>query len=364
MIYKIGITLFFTVTLFSNTAFGFSNKTVSSDSIGVETVNGKTFIIHKVASKETLYAISKRYNSTLSEIYAVNPTSKDGIKIDAILKIPYKKLDTSTKVSNEEIHTVQPKETMFSISRKYGVSLADIKKWNDLNSTALSIGQKLKIWQEKKQNQNQVIIKSETPQVTTIKTTNGQVVHTVTAHETLYSLSKKYNTTISKIKSLNNLTTYSLSEGQKLVIKNKKDGAPKEEKTAPQYQVVDNKRISNDSKYKDYDRSMEEVKKINIPESVKPRKTGFNKVIEKGFAEVIAVPKGTKKWLALHRKAPIGSILRVKNEMNNLWVFVRVIGRIPETGVNSKVLIKISKTAYDKLGAINDRFPVEISYVP
>ncbi len=362
MIYKIGITLFFTVTLFSNTAFGFSENTVLQDSLGIETIDGKTFVLHKVAPKETLYAISKRYNSTLSEIYAANPDSKDGLKIDAVLKIPYKKLAAPVKVSNEGIHTVQPKETMFSISRKYGVSLADIKKWNNLKNTELSIGQKLKIWQPKSspKNNTSTTVKKNT-QKSLVKAKNGQLIHTVTAHETLYSLSKKYNTTISEIRKLNKLTTFSLSEGQKLIIK--KEGTAKEVAT-PKYQVVDNKRISNNSQYKDYDRSMEEIKKINTPETVKPRKTGFNKVIEKGFAEVIETQKGTKKWLALHRKAPIGSILRVKNEMNNLWVFVRVIGRLPETGINSKVLIKISKTAYDKLGAINDRFPVEISYVP
>ncbi len=363
MIYKIGITLLFTVTFFSNTTFGFSESIIPQDSIGIETIDGKTFVLHKVSPKETLYAISKRYNSTISEIYVANPDSKDGLKIDVILKIPYKKIATLVKVSNEGTHTVQPKETMFSISRKYGISLADIKKWNNLENTELSIGQKLKIRQVKPSTKNHVTttIKKST-QTSPVKAKNGQLIHIVTAHETLYSLSKKYNTTISKIRKLNKLTTFSLSEGQKLIIK--KEGAVKEIKTTPEYQVVDNKRISNDSQYKDYDRSMEEIKKINTPETVKPRKTGFNKVIEKGFAEVIETQKGTKKWLALHRKAPIGSILRVKNEMNNLWVFVRVIGRLPETGINSKVLIKISKTAYDKLGAINDRFPVEISYVP
>ena len=360
---KIGIVVFVLVSLYASTTFGFSKTTVLSDSVGVETINGKTFILHKVAPKETLYSISKRYNSTISEIYAANPNSKDGLKIDAVLKIPYKKIATPLKVSNAGVHIVQPKETMFSISRKYGVSLANLKKWNNLESTSLSVGQQLKIWKEKKPDTNQVTVNSQTSQITTLKTKNGQVLHTVTAHETLYSLSKKYNTTISEIKSLNNLTSYNLSEGQKLIVKNNMKSASDKEKVS-QYQEIDNKRISNNSQYKDYDRSMEEIKKINTPEAVKPRKTGFNKVIEKGFAEVIETQKGTKKWLALHRKAPIGSILRVKNEMNNLWVFVRVIGRLPETGINSKVLIKISKTAYDKLGAINDRFPVEISYVP
>jgi len=66
----------------------------------------------------------------------------------------------------------------------------------------------------------------------------------------------------------------------------------------------------------------------------------------------------------MHRTAPIGTIMQVKNEMNNLTVFVRVIGKLPDTGENTNVTIRISKTAYDRLGAIDKRFPVEISYIP
>ena len=56
--------------------------------------------------------------------------------------------------------------------------------------------------------------------------------------------------------------------------------------------------------------------------------------------------------------------MRVKNEMNGQEVFVRVLGRLPDTGVNKNVLIKISKSAYERLGAIDPKFRVSISYIP
>ena len=56
--------------------------------------------------------------------------------------------------------------------------------------------------------------------------------------------------------------------------------------------------------------------------------------------------------------------MQVKNEMNNQTVFVRVVGTIPNTGDNAKVILKISKKAYDRLGAVDSRFPVELSYIP
>jgi rare lipoprotein A (peptidoglycan hydrolase) len=64
----------------------------------------------------------------------------------------------------------------------------------------------------------------------------------------------------------------------------------------------------------------------------------------------------------MHKSAPIGSILQVKNEANGQTVFVKVIGRLPETGTNEKLIIRISRVAYEKLMATGKRFPVEVSY--
>jgi rare lipoprotein A (peptidoglycan hydrolase) len=72
--------------------------------------------------------------------------------------------------------------------------------------------------------------------------------------------------------------------------------------------------------------------------------------------------EGNRKYLALHRTAPVGTILKVKNEMNNREVFVRVMGKLPDTAFTDKLVIKISKSAYDRLGAIDPRFRVEVTY--
>ena len=71
---------------------------------------------------------------------------------------------------------------------------------------------------------------------------------------------------------------------------------------------------------------------------------------------------GNRKYLALHRTAKAGAIIKVRNELNNREVFVRVVGPLPDTGVNDKIVIKISKSAYDRLGAIDPKFRVEITY--
>ena len=72
----------------------------------------------------------------------------------------------------------------------------------------------------------------------------------------------------------------------------------------------------------------------------------------------------TNKYLALHKSAPVGTIMQVKNAMNGQVVYVRVIGKLPETGANDKVIVRVSKKAYQKLGALDSRFRVDVSYMP
>ena len=60
----------------------------------------------------------------------------------------------------------------------------------------------------------------------------------------------------------------------------------------------------------------------------------------------------------------MGTIMQIRNEMNEQIVFVRVVGAVPNTGDNDKVVVKISKKAFDRLGAVDKRFPVELSYIP
>src|SRR5690606_27725639 len=112
------------------------------DSLGTETVNGQVFVIHSVGERETLYGISRRYGASIESILKYNPNADAGLEIGQILKIPY----TAKKVQATgagTTHTVAAKETMYSISRMYGVTVDDIKNWNGLKDNTLSIGQQL-----------------------------------------------------------------------------------------------------------------------------------------------------------------------------------------------------------------------------
>jgi LysM repeat protein len=350
--------------IFSSVLF-FNAHQEHRDSIGTETVNGKVFVIHSVGEKETLYAISRRYGASIESILQYNPTADAGLEIGQILKVPYMPRKAVRPVNGAATHTVAAKETMYSISKMYGVTIDDIKEWNNLSNNALSIGQQLVI---KKASSSAAPV----PAATTSVSTNKKGVHTVAAKETMFSISRQYGVTVQQIKDWNKLEGNEISIGQELIVAAPPENAPANvpvTQSGPQVQstppakqnappqVAESRRdavVQTASTPKSEPR--EET--IRISESVK----NSDEVLQNGLAELIEGTSGNRKYLALHRTAPIGTIMKVRNEMNNREVFVRVMGKLPDTALNDKLVIKISKSAYDRLGAIDPRFRVEVTY--
>lgn len=106
------------------------------------------FIYHKIAKKETLYSISKKYNIELKEIVKHNPEVKDGLKIDQIIKLPKSKMAIEDKLydGNYNTHKVARKQTLYSISKHYDVKIKELKKMNpELSKKSLQEGQLIRI---------------------------------------------------------------------------------------------------------------------------------------------------------------------------------------------------------------------------
>jgi LysM repeat protein len=344
------------------------NTELSGDSIGVETINGQLFVIHKVEEKETLYAISRRYRTTVDDILRYNTSAGDGLEIGQILKVPY--THPIPKPAGGIVHTVAPKETLYSISRIYQVSMDDIRQWNNLRDNALGIGQQLIIKKstsgEKPPSQPR---QQESPAMIS---KNG--FHTVQPKETLFSIARQYDVSVDELKTWNNLSGPDLTIGQTLFVlqpeqktaekpvqtdraaltppvERRRENEVKGTASVVKNQVPPTKDVSNGP-------SGQSAESIRISESLK----NGDEIIEGGLAELIEGTEGNRKYLALHRTAPMGTILKVRNQMNNREVFVRVMGKLPDTALTDKLIIKISKSAYDRLGAIDPRFRVEVTY--
>jgi LysM repeat protein len=330
------------------------------DSIGVETVNGKMFVLHKVDEKETLYAISRRYRTTVDAIVEHNKDAADGLEIGQVLRVPYLPKSPVSRPSDGVVHEVQSKETMFSIAKKYGVSVDEIKQWNNLPSTSLSIGQSLVI---KKKGAAPVATTNPPAVVNQALTKKG--AHTVATQETLFSIARQYGISTQQLKDWNGLTSNDLKIGQVLMVAEpeKTSVTTTVKKPEPETQVTPPVAVTKPTEVKkDPEPAKPEpttpAPTIRISESIR----NGSETVEAGLAELIDGTEGNRKYLALHRTAPVGTILKVRNEMNNREVFVRVMGKLPDTALTDKLIIRISKSAYDRLGAIDQRFRVEVTY--
>ena len=329
--------------------------TFAYDSIGTTKKAGKIFIIHQVDEGETLFSLSRRYGASVDLISQENPEAQNGLKIGQKLLIPVVKKEK--KNSGSLVHKVKSSETLYSISRQYNVSAADIKKWNGLSDNTISVGQELVIKETG----------TATPQAEVTPANvdyTGKETHTVAASETLFSISRQYNVSVDDLKKWNELTGNELSIGQVLIVSSATKATVTSNSSMLPVAVEESQETVEASTETVIDVSEIKTPEVAVGPSTANQTMDSKKIIEDGFAQVIEGSSETKKYLALHRSAPVGTIMQVKNKMNNQTVFVRVVGVLPNTGDNNKVLLKISKKAFDRLGAVDSKFPVEISYVP
>lgn len=150
--------------------------------------------IYTVKAGDTLYQIAKNNNITVDELKKINNLDSDTLSIGQILKLP-------SPLTPEATYTVQKGDSLYSIARKYNTTVDELKKINNLTSNILSIGQVLKL-----------------PTSTVEEESKDVIEYIVQKGDNLYSIAREYNTTIDAIKSQNNLTSNLLSIGQVLKI--------------------------------------------------------------------------------------------------------------------------------------------------
>ena len=195
-------------------------------------------IKYTVSSGETVNQIAVKFKITPYDIYQLNPDARNGVKPNTVLLIPTNagktavaKTNTAaakpTANSKEIIHEVQPKETFYSIEKKYGVSDEALKAANPgLEKTGVQIGQKLVIPAKGSASK----ASSASAKTTKEKGPEKYVYHDVVAKETKFSIAKQYNTTVADLEKRNPEIVSSLPVGYRLTIKGT---APKTENSAP-----------------------------------------------------------------------------------------------------------------------------------
>jgi LysM repeat protein len=257
------------------------------DSLGLKKENNKTYLVHKIDAKQNLFSILKRYNLSLSEFKQVNPEITIPVNAGELVFIPLHYLDESSNTQGS-------------------------------------------------------VTKTEEKSAPHVETQKNKDIHIVSAKQSLLTVANIYKVTMAEIRKWNNLTSDVLKEGQRLIV------------IAPTSKTPIDKSTLLPSK------SGEEAK----PNPAAPEQAdsnGMRKTIETGMVELIDVPDNSGKYLALHKSVPIGTLVLVKNLANGQSIWVKVIGRLPNT--DSKLIIKLSPKAFERLNAVDKRIKAEISYL-
>ena len=173
--------------------------------------NPNAMFMYTVKKGDNLYTIAQKYNTTVGEIINLNNLKTDKLSIGQVLRIP----ETFTKEEDMVMpiytsYIVKKGDSLYSIARLNNISVDTILKDNGLTSPNLSIGQQLKI-----RTNNEVI---EECIGEDFNVPDNSVTYMVKKGDSLYSIAKKFNISVNEIKDLNNLANNNLSIGQNLKI--------------------------------------------------------------------------------------------------------------------------------------------------
>lgn len=258
------------------------------------------------------------------------------------------------------IHKIEPKETYFGLSRKYGIAVKDLTLAN--NNKALKIGDVVRIPTGRTPIQSTQQTTVQAGQSTTpaqeaeperIQLAAGEYTEYIIGKgETLFTVSKRFGVTVESIKLANGLPTDHIKEGQVLQVP-KKDLTPEPivamEPAITAADVMADPIVTLDNRQADFD--------------LQKNRYGIREMTEKGVGVWIDdLSQEGASMLALHKTAPIGTVVKVTNPMTNHSTFVKVVGKFIDNANTQGAIIVISKSVASVIGILDKRFQVEIAY--
>ncbi|GAB3828132.1 hypothetical protein GCM10028895_41240 [Pontibacter rugosus] len=188
---------------------------------------------HTVQQGETLYGISRMYAVTISDLTEWNNLGDAPLKLGQELLIAeplmqpatssvFREDDTeevpATLIStNSTYHTVAAGETLYQLSKRYKITIDQLRQWNSLTDNNLKLGQELRV---KAPAANAAPAEEAAPAASTSNTSTS-VYHKVASGESMYQISRQYGVTIKDIMEWNKKSDFSVSVGEKLLIRKK-----------------------------------------------------------------------------------------------------------------------------------------------
>jgi len=415
------------------------------DSIGVENQKGKKVILHQIVAKDTYYSVGRRYNISPKVIMTYNDNKflSLGVVIRVPTEIPFtgnqaaattapvtssnkstanpgnnsnkssKDLASPGATTSDTTlieHAVQRKENLNMLAEKYGTTVNEIKRVNNLRSINLQIGQILKIpaTQGVSEESTAETTNSPAPASTSSAASTTAAVPAKTAvtppagnvppspaqtqpviqvqpQYKKSDTSKKPDEKVAKTVPgqplqppvnkeefivhtvAGNETMYSIATRYNLTLDQLK---AKNNLTTNSLYVGQKLLISGQYPAKSEltgiagDLETDSAGSVNNPSlRLPPSRYGLSQMDEKGTGMwILDQDLDSSKMLVLHRTAPVGTIMKITNPMSNRSTFAKVIGKFTENQSTKDVIIVMTKAVADALGALDKRFLCTLTY--
>lgn len=169
---------------------------------------------HTIQKGETLFSIAKQYNVEIEQLREWNDIKADQLAVGQTLVVGKETGERSAAgdTSETRTHTVEAGETLFSISKQYQVTIAELKAWNNISSNNLQTGQTLTIHpsESAEPREQSITVDNETQQNATYLVKNN---------DSLFKIAREHGMSVGQLKKLNNLTSNMIRVGQRLTVR-------------------------------------------------------------------------------------------------------------------------------------------------
>lgn len=303
---------------------------------------------HTLAQGETLSALAKKYNTTVGDIMRLNGMHADSklivgqkIKIpeagkpvpkntaEEVVKttpLPPAQETTAKKITETNIHVVKKGETLYSISKHYGVSVDDIKQWNNLQDAGIEIGQQLAVSKDgieaaktaKEQQQKE-----------------AASVTTVAAAQTAVEVKPDTKTTLPPAAE-NTAKTVTVPVNAE---------APKPDNASKQFSVAADGSDNFFAKDFTQSKNSKDLKTIAGASGVFKTASGWD----------------DKKFYILMNDAATGSVVKIKSPSGNI-IYAKVLWPIDDIKANEGLQFRINDAAAAALGVTDQKFGLTVQY--
>jgi rare lipoprotein A (peptidoglycan hydrolase) len=346
----------------------FSNPSIAQDkSLIVQGATPDLYLVHVILPKENYYSVGRMYNIPPKELGTYNnlPFEK-GLSLGQSIKIPLTQNNFSQgePAKKEEAlvpvyHIVQPKEGLYHISVSYNrVPPELLKKWNNLPGEVVSNGARLIIGYLK-------VLKEQSPLAQKGVTMPKTDVVTVPKEE------KKEVVKPEIIKEKPATTAKTKKEKENSIVSTSKETKPEK---IEQKEIQPEKAEQKETK-PEKDEPKEEMKTSSDKPAVNFSGGYFKKlynsqtdnksiVKENGLAGVFKTTSGWTdgKYYCFHNIAPPGTVIKITNPGTGKSVYAKVLDAVPDIKQNNGLLLRLSNSAAEELGAGETKFDCAISY--